>query len=305
MEVKMIDMKDIVTNPLQPRQVFDRDKLQELADSIREGELLQPIAVRIKGKKFEIVYGERRYKAFQILKEPKIPAIIRVIKDDTDALEKSTIENWQREDLTDTEKRKVINDLWNSGRYKTKFELSRKTGIHHNTINDYIEAEEYMSRVTTPKEASHTLVRETRDFTDKVRSKVIKTAVKEGITATEVREEIVPKLKTFDKPETQVEAFERIIERRKQNKKFEEMDFEQDVKRARGEAEPEHCFTEEADEVRLRVLKDHGDYFLKMTPSSINIYKNIKFKREALDYLEEVENSIHELRILLKDIKVV
>ena len=75
-------MKDIETNPLQPRQTFDREKLQELADSIKEGELLQPIVVRSKGKKFEIVCGERRYKAFQILKEPKIPAIIRLIKDD-------------------------------------------------------------------------------------------------------------------------------------------------------------------------------------------------------------------------------
>jgi len=93
MELKMINMKDIVTNPLQPRQEFNREKLQELADSIKEGELLQPIVVRKQKNKFEVVAGERRFKAFQILKEPKIPAIIRVIKDDTEALEKSLIEN--------------------------------------------------------------------------------------------------------------------------------------------------------------------------------------------------------------------
>ena len=104
MELKMINMKDIVTNPLQPRQEFNREKLQELADSIKEGELLQPIVVRKQKNKFEVVAGERRFKAFQILKEPKIPAIIRVIKDDTEALEKSLIENWQRDDLTGIER---------------------------------------------------------------------------------------------------------------------------------------------------------------------------------------------------------
>jgi hypothetical protein len=183
--------------------------------------------------------------------------------------------------------------------------LARKTGINHHVINDYIEAEEYMARVPTPKEASHTLVRETKDLTDKVRKQVIKTAVKEGITATEVREKIVPKLKVFDDPTTQTEAFERIVERRKQNKKYEEQDFEQDVKRAKGELEPEHYRSEEPDAVSLRILKENGLYFQRLTPSSFNRFKNEKLKREALDYLQELENSIHELRILLKDVEVV
>jgi len=142
MELKMINMKDIVTNPLQPRQDFNREKLQELANSIEEGELLQPIVVRKQKDKFEIVCGERRYKAFQILKEPKIPAIIRGIKDDTDALEKSLIENLQRDDLTSVERENAVGALWDSGRYKTNSELDRKLGysVKHGKVSRLIAA---------------------------------------------------------------------------------------------------------------------------------------------------------------------
>ena len=120
MELKMIELKQIHANPLQPRQEFDREKLQELANSIKEGELLQPIVVRENGSGYEIVAGERRYKAFQILKEDKIPAIVRKIKDDTDALEKSLIENLQRDDLTSVERENAVYELWKSNRYETK-----------------------------------------------------------------------------------------------------------------------------------------------------------------------------------------
>lgn len=306
MELKEIDMKDIVRNPKQPRQSFDHEKIIELSNSIKEGDLLQPITVRpLKNDKYGIVCGERRFRAFEYLKAKKIPAVVREFKDDIDVMEKSAIENWHREDLTDSEKRNVINDLWKSGNYKTKNDLARKTGINHQVVNDYIEAEEYMLRVATPEGASHTLVRGTKDLTDKVRSKVIKTAVKEGISAREIEERIVPKLKVFDDPTTQAEAFERIVERRKQNKKYEEQDFEKDVQRAKGELEPEHFLSEEPDAVSLRILKENGLYFQRLTPSSFNRFKNEKLKREALDYLEELENSIHQLRILLKDVEVV
>ena len=229
MELKMIKISEIHANPLQPRQEFDQDKLQELANSIKEGELLQPIVVRPLNSSYEIVAGERRFRAFQILKEPEIPAIVRDIKDDVDALEKSLIENWQRDDLKDTERRKAINDLWKSGKYNSIRELSRKTGISLGSIQEYIDEEKYRSRVNTPDSVSHTTVRATKGLTDEVRKKAIEISQEKQIPARKLEEEIIPKIKEFPEPEQQLEildefekqeewskdAFDTIIEEKK------------------------------------------------------------------------------------------
>jgi len=179
MELKMISIKDIVTNPLQPRQEFNREKLQELADSIKEGELLQPIVVRKQKDKYEIVAGERRFKAFQILKEPKIPAIVRKIKDDTDALEKSLIENWQRADLTSDERENALEQLWKSDRYKTKEELATKLGIGSARIVHILKAKEFRNKHNVRSAISTRTIEDTEGLKDDTRKKILK-AVEEN-----------------------------------------------------------------------------------------------------------------------------
>ena len=171
----MNKLKKIVTNPLQPRQEFDREKLQELANSIKEAELLQPIVVRKNnGGNFEVVAGERRYKAFQILKEPKIPAIIRNIKDDTDALEKSLIENLQRDDLTSVERENAVYDLWRSNNYKTHTEIAKKIGIAEEYISQLIRAKEDRERIKAASTISTRTLQSTEGLSDKPRKKIIK-----------------------------------------------------------------------------------------------------------------------------------
>ena len=87
-----LPLKACQPNPHQPRQVFEEEALQELAASIKQHGLLQPITVMQEGEGYIIVAGERRYRAFQLLKKKTIPAILTSGKADELAL----IENLQR-----------------------------------------------------------------------------------------------------------------------------------------------------------------------------------------------------------------
>ena len=101
-EIAQIELASVRPNPFQPRREFTEAELGELAASIREHGVLQPIIVRRYGDAFQIVAGERRFRACQLLSLPAIPAIIRDA-DDTQMLELALIENIQREDLNPME----------------------------------------------------------------------------------------------------------------------------------------------------------------------------------------------------------
>jgi ParB family chromosome partitioning protein len=98
----MIPIERITPNPDQPRRRFDKEALNDLASSIREKGIIQPLIVRKKGEGFEIVAGERRWRAAQMAKLHEVPALIRDFND-TEVLEIAIIENIQRADLTPVE----------------------------------------------------------------------------------------------------------------------------------------------------------------------------------------------------------
>jgi ParB family chromosome partitioning protein len=100
--VREIDIAHIKPNPGQPRVQFDEEALGELADSIRERGVLQPILLKPDGEGFTIVAGERRWRAAQRARLHTIPAIVREIDDSTTA-ELALIENIQRQDLNPLE----------------------------------------------------------------------------------------------------------------------------------------------------------------------------------------------------------
>ncbi|MBT8435531.1 MAG: ParB/RepB/Spo0J family partition protein, partial [Gammaproteobacteria bacterium] len=97
-----IDIDRIQRGKYQPRQVFDQESLQELADSISVQGIVQPIVVRPEGSHFELVAGERRWRAAQLAGLQKIPAVIREL-DSKAAAAIGLIENIQREDLNPLE----------------------------------------------------------------------------------------------------------------------------------------------------------------------------------------------------------
>lgn len=98
MDIKELQLEQIKLSPLNPRKHFDQEKMRELSQSIKEKGILQPILVRPSNGKFELVAGERRYKAAQLISLASIPAVIREL-DDQQVMEIQIVENLQREDI--------------------------------------------------------------------------------------------------------------------------------------------------------------------------------------------------------------
>jgi len=105
-----ITISQIKLPPKQPRRFFDPDRMQQLIASVKEHGILEPILVRPIGSNFELIAGERRYRAAQEAGLKKIPAVIREL-DDKQALQISLIENLQREDLNPVEETEAILEL--------------------------------------------------------------------------------------------------------------------------------------------------------------------------------------------------
>lgn len=105
-----IDIDLISPNPAQPRTVFQEEKLEELAQSIRENGIVQPIVVRRKGNRYEIIAGERRWRAAQRAELQRITAVVREVADEK-LLELALIENIQRAELNPIEEAKAYKSL--------------------------------------------------------------------------------------------------------------------------------------------------------------------------------------------------
>ena len=132
-----VRMDDIRPNPNQPRREFDDDTLQELANSIRQIGLVQPITLRDMGDgTYTIIAGERRWRASQRVGLTTIPAYIRTV-DDENMLEMALVENIQREDLTAIEVALAYQNLIEKHSL-TQDQLSEKVGKNRATIANYL-----------------------------------------------------------------------------------------------------------------------------------------------------------------------
>lgn len=105
--VRLVPLDSIDANPAQPRQIFEQKALEELALSIKENGLISPILVRKTGDRFQLIAGERRLKAFKMLGETSIPALLEEA-DDRRSAALAIIENMQRQDLTFFEEAQAI-----------------------------------------------------------------------------------------------------------------------------------------------------------------------------------------------------
>lgn len=126
-KISILSIYDILPNRYQPRIKFGEEKINELAESIRKYGVIQPIIVRSIGDKYEIIAGERRYKASILAGLKEIPAIINNL-DDKDSSEIALIENVQRENLTPIEEAISIKKILDMGS-KTQEQLAEKLGM--------------------------------------------------------------------------------------------------------------------------------------------------------------------------------
>lgn len=131
-----VQIEDIYPNASQPRTYFDERALNELAQSIRNLGVIQPITVRKEGGKFEIISGERRYRASKIAGLASIPAYIRLVNDQ-ELLEMALVENIQREDLDAIEVALTYQRLLDEIGL-TQESLSQRVGKERSTITNSI-----------------------------------------------------------------------------------------------------------------------------------------------------------------------
>jgi ParB family transcriptional regulator, chromosome partitioning protein len=131
-----IPIEAIEPNPHQPRRVFQNDRLAELAQSIRTNGIIQPIVVRRVGEKFQLVAGERRWRASKLAGLTEVPVVIQDIPDDR-LLEITLIENIQREDLNPIETAQAFSRMADELSL-TADEIGQRTGKDRTTITNFL-----------------------------------------------------------------------------------------------------------------------------------------------------------------------
>jgi len=155
--VKIVELKKIHPNRLNPRLEINVERLNELASSIREVGLLEPIIVRPVNGEYEVVVGERRYRASQQTGLDKVPAIIREYSDD-EVVQLNLVENVQREELSAVEKGKVCKYLLENcpEKYPSQTAIAKKIGVSSNAVSLWLrtfevvpeEAQKYIAPST-------------------------------------------------------------------------------------------------------------------------------------------------------------
>lgn len=130
--IEMISIENIIPNRFQPRLSFDEKALNELSASIKEHGIIQPIVLRKLGDKYEIIAGERRYKAATMAGLTEVPAIISTL-DDNESAEVALVENIQRKDLTSIEEARSYKKILDKG-YINQEELAQKMGVSQSTV---------------------------------------------------------------------------------------------------------------------------------------------------------------------------
>lgn len=145
-EIKEIPLEELRVNPYQPRQVFDEEALQELADSIKEHGVFQPIIVKKSVKGYEIIAGERRFRASKLAGKTTIPAIIRTFTDEQ-MMEIALLENLQRENLNVMEEAKAYKQMIEK-LHLTQDELAKKVGKSRSYITNILGLLRLPSEVT-------------------------------------------------------------------------------------------------------------------------------------------------------------
>ena len=151
-EVVQLNLNDIIPNRFQPREVFDEKALKELAVSIKEHGVIQPIIVREVNGKYEIIAGERRYKASALAGMTKIPAIIRDL-DDKESSKVALLENLQRKNLNPIEEARTYQKILEIDQM-TQEELAKTMGKSQSAVANKIRL------LSLPDEIQEALLKE-------------------------------------------------------------------------------------------------------------------------------------------------
>ena len=196
MELKEIEIKNIKPNLSQPRETFDKQRVQELAESIMSNGLINPISVREEKGKYIVVAGERRFQAHKMSGIKKISAFVRTYKNDADWMVESFVENVHREDITPTEKGRYLSKIKEMEKIESIQALSKRVNSNRRAVESWLD--DFNFRSATRSTAGHTMIRSTQGLEEKERKELIEWAGEKDISARKMDEVIVPAYKQAD-----------------------------------------------------------------------------------------------------------
>ena len=190
----------IVRNRHQPRKVFRENEIKQLADSIDENGQISPIVVRKMGEKFELIVGERRWRATQLLKKDKIDAVIIDADEKTSAI-LSIVENVQREDLNSMEEAesllRLVNEFGMSHDDVSKYISKSRTHVTNlirlNDLSDYGKEQLRMGTITM----GH--ARAVLTLSPDEQSTILREAVRKNLSVRAVENLVKPNAKNLSK----------------------------------------------------------------------------------------------------------
>ena len=193
-----LDLNDVLPNRFQPRIKFSEDSIIELSESIKEHGVIQPIVVRPIGDKYEIIAGERRYKASVLAGKEKIPSIITDLND-KDSAEVALIENVQRRDLSAIEEAISYKKILDMG-YLTQEQLAVKLGKSQSTVANKIRLLNLCDEVQEALMEDKISERHARSMlklpTAEMQRKMLEKVINERLTVRKTDEEI-DKMNTY------------------------------------------------------------------------------------------------------------
>ena len=332
MEFMAIAIDKIRPNPFQPREAFVKESLQELAESIKEGGVIQPIIVRKKGATYEIIAGERRWRAAQMAGRKRIPAIIKNIAENRVLIESLT-ENLHRLDLTDVEKENAIHELWENREklgIKNQVHLASLIGIDQNQISSILDAWEFRRKSKKAGDTSTYVIKATRGLEEQERDRIIEKVAKDEIKASEIFTvtKIVRKApksikKELLKPKSRItpKMAESIVEKLSSEEEQEAVLKEAiqyrltedevearivDIKRSREKGiEPivDRQIIVEGQWIVDRITKPIND-LLSINPDAFDDLNEIQ-RKEIIALIEKLENAINQWFLKLKADKII
>lgn len=189
-EVIKIKVEDIIPNTYQPRKYFDESALNELAQSIGQHGIIQPLTVRKCGEFYELVAGERRLRASKIAGLSEVPCIL-VDMTDVESAQVALLENLQREDLSFIEEAEAYYSLLNDHHF-TQEEIAKKMGKKQSTIANKLRLLKLSSKVRTLCLDNNLTERHARALLslpdEKLQVKVIKNIVKNKLNVKSTEE---------------------------------------------------------------------------------------------------------------------
>jgi len=195
-KIANVRLSEIVPNQFQPRKKFNPDKMNELVNSIREKGVIQPVLVRERPEGYEIIAGERRWRAAKELQLEEIPVIIKRDIDDVSSLEISLIENIQREDFNPIEEANAYKDLLDKFAY-TLEQVGKEVGKDKTTISNSLrllnlsrEIQENVENGDISAGHAKVLLSVTNEYR---RSKLAVTVIKHSLSVRQLEELVKPR----------------------------------------------------------------------------------------------------------------